>query len=389
MTAALHCMKKYLLIVIFGGGLLMFGLAYSKQKNVVESVPTPSVSKPTLVPTNIPVATVTPAPVTQAALTVKLVKARQVEWPLRLSANGSISAWQEAIVGAEASGLRIDEVLVNVGDKVQKGQLLALLQAGSVQAELEQTLAALREAEVIQIEAKANGDRARKLEVGGALTAQQIQQYLTAEQSANARLAGMQAQLKSAQIRLAQTQIIAPDSGTISSRSALLGAVVQPGMELFRLIRRDRLEWRAELPSAELARIRPGMQANVYTPNKTRLKATVRMVAPTVDKQTRNGIVYADLSASGAALPGMYARGDIELGKSKMWVVPQTAVLLRDGFSYVFRVNTDRHVEQIKVTTGQASGEDIAIVAGLDADTPIVLSGVGFLADGDLVRIAP
>ena len=323
------------------------------------------------------------------ALTVSLIKPQSAKWPLVLTANGDITAWQEAVVAAEAAGLPIVRVHVEVGDKVRKGQLLAQLQTEMIAAELAQTQAALREAEAAQSEAEANGDRARKLTSSGALSGQQIKQYLTAEQAANARLAGVKAQLKSAQIRMGQTQILAPDDGTISARNALLGAVVQPGQELFRLIRRDRLEWRAELPSADLARIKVGMLARITTPNKNTLKAKVRAVAPTVEMKTRNGLVYIDLLEQGQALSGMYARGEIELGQSEVLVLPQSAVLIRDGFSYVFRLDETQHVLQTKVTTGQRIGEKVAILSGLDAGTAVVASGVGFLADGDLVRLAP
>jgi HlyD family secretion protein len=200
-----------------------------------------------------------PAAPAKAALTVSTTQPTQVDWPVLLTANGSIAAWQEAVVGTEIGGLRLAEVLVNVGDKVQKGQLIARLQSETVDAELAQTRAALAEAEAALAEARANAARARQVEGSGALSAQQIAQYLTAETTAQARVESAKARLTSEQLRLAQTRILAPDDGTISARSATLGAVVQPGTELYRLIRRDRLEWRAELSASDLAQIKPGM----------------------------------------------------------------------------------------------------------------------------------
>ena len=160
---------------------------------------------------------------------------------------------------------------------------------------------------------------------------------------------------------------------------------------MFRLIRRYRLEWRAELPAADLDRIKPGMPVNLTTASKRPVAGRVRVVAPTLDAQTRNGIVYVDLEAAkGAnvgASAGMFARGEIEVGKTKVMTLPQSAVLLRDGYSYVFRLGQDNRVTQTKVATGQRVGERVAISGGLEPGTVVVASGVGFLSDGDLVRV--
>lgn len=325
----------------------------------------------------------------KAALTVSTVTPELVEWPVQLTANGNIAAWQEAIISAEASGLRLTDVLVNVGEPVHKGQLLARLQSDSVEAELALSKASLAEAEATLTEARANADRARKIDASGALSAQQSVQYLTGELTAKARVDAAKARLKSDQIRLKQTQILAPDDGTVSASSATLGAVVQTGQELFRLIRRNRLEWRAELPASQLTQIHPGMRASITTSGNNPIHGKVRIVAPTVETHTRNGLVYVDLPGNTDARPGMFARGEIDIARSNELTLPQRAMLLRDGFSYVFLLDKDNRVIQTKVTTGPRSGELIAITAGLEAGAQVVDSGVGFLADGDLVRIVP
>lgn len=326
----------------------------------------------------------------KAALTVSATQAMPGDWPLTLSANGNVTAWQEAIIGAEANGLRIEEVLVNVGDHVRKGQLLARLQGDTLAAELEQAKAGLQEALATQAEAAANAERARQLKASGAMSAQQINQLLTGENTAGARVAVIKAQIKASEIRLAQTRIMAPDDGTISARMATLGAVVSPGQELFRLIRRDRLEWRAEIPSADLPKIKPGLPVTIYTASGTPITGSVRMLAPTVDAQTRNGLVYVDLTASGGATdarPGMFARGEFQLGRSGALTLPQSAVQLRDGFHDVYRIGENNKLTQTKVDVGRREGNRIEITSGLTAGQRVVESGVGFLADGDTVRV--
>ena len=326
----------------------------------------------------------------KAALSVSLVSPVAAQWPVELSANGTIAAWQEAVVGAEAGGLRLDVVAVNVGDRVRKGQLLASLAAESVRADALNAQAALQEAEALAQEAQANADRARALQASKAMSAQEAQRALTAEQTARARVQSAQAQVTTQAVRLRQTRIVAPDDGVISARVATVGAVVQPGQELFRLIRQQRLEWRAELPSADLARVRPGMKAVAVPPGGQPIEGQVRMVAPTVDAATRNGLVYVDLPASAlqaGARAGMFAPGRVLVGQGSGLTLPQTAVLLRDGFSYVFRLEPGGTVAQTKVQLGRRQGDRVEVVSGLDAQAQVVAAGVAFLADGDAVRV--
>jgi RND family efflux transporter MFP subunit len=173
----------------------------------------------------------------------------------------------------------------------------------------------------------------------------------------------------------------------ISARTATVGAVLPAGTELFRMIRKGRLEWRAEVPAAELARIQPGQRAVVVPAGGTPVAGTVRMVAPTVDAATRNGLVYVDLPAGGTAKAGMFASGAFELGRQAALTLPQGAVLLREGFSYVFVLEGDSRVRQVKVAIGRRSGERVEITGGLDANARVVASGGSFLTDGDTVRV--
>jgi RND family efflux transporter MFP subunit len=325
------------------------------------------------------------------ALTVTTALPQRASLPVTLAANGNIVAWQEAIVGVEAAGLRLTQVHVNVGDRVRQGQLLATLSADTLRAEVAQSRASLAEAEAAAADAANNAQRARTLEGTGALSASQINQYLTAEKTARARAQAARALVEAQQVRLGQTDVHAPDSGIISARMATVGAVVGPGAELFRLIRQGRLEWRAEVTSTELGRITPGTTAEVTAASGARLAGRVRMIGPTVDPQTRSALVYVDvtpLPGMASARAGMFARGEFDLGSTPALTVPQPAVVVRDGFSYVYRLNPDNHVSQVKVQTGRLAGEQLEIVAGLPPDARIVAAGAGFLNDGDLVRLA-
>jgi RND family efflux transporter MFP subunit len=327
------------------------------------------------------------------ALTVTSAQPTQTSVPVRLGANGNISAWQEAIIGSETNGLRLTEVRVNVGDTVRAGQVLAIFSAEAMRADVAQAQASLMEAEANAADAAGNAARARTLQTTGALSTQQINQYQTTEKTARAKVEAARATLAAQRLRLKYTQLVAPDNGVISSRTATVGAVVGGGTELFRMIRQGRLEWRAEVTSTELGRLAAGTPARVTAANGTELKGKVRMIAPTVDPQSRSALVYVDLAPAAEgdapARAGMFAKGEFDLGVSNALTVPQQAVVVRDGFSYVFRLNPDSRVSQIKVETGRRLENRIELLGGIKPDTLLVVSGAGFLNDGDLVKNVP
>ena len=322
------------------------------------------------------------------SLTVTIATPQTTSLAQKISANGSLAAWQEAIVGAEANGLKINEVRVNVGDRVQRGDVLATLQSDTLRAELAQAEGLLAEATASAQEAKAQSDRARSLQQQGFFSNAQLSQTLAADASAQARVQSARAMVQLQSVRLSQTQVRAPDAGVISARQATVGSVVGAGTELFRLIRQGRIEWRAEVTAAEIGRIQVGAPVQIKAASGQVLQGKVRMVAPSVDAQTRNAIVYVDLPApTGSARAGMYAQGEIALGQSQALTVPQSAVVVRDGFSYVYTVGTDQKVSQLKVQTGRQSGDRVEVIGGLKTDARVVASGGAFLNHGDTVRV--
>lgn len=338
------------------------------------------------------------APVAKPALTVAVEVPTQVNWGQALTANGSVAAWQEASVGSQANGLRLAEVRAQVGDRVKTGQVLAVFDAEGVQAEAAQTRAALAEAQANAAEAQANADRARSLQSTGAMSEQQIAQYTTAAVTAAARVASAQALLAVQELRLKHAQVLAPDSGTVSARTATVGAVVPAGTELFRLIRQGRLEWRAEVTAADLARVKPGQAVTVKAASGAQAQGRVRTVGPTVDPQTRAALVYVDLlpGTPDSIKPGMFATGQLALGGSAATTVPQQSVVNRDGFTYVFVLADGKtgaegtaRVQRLKVQAGRRVGDRVEISGGLPDGVPpaLVTQGAGFLNDGDLVKV--
>jgi RND family efflux transporter MFP subunit len=310
------------------------------------------------------------------SITVTTVLPAKAMWTDTLDTSGAIAPWQEASIGAQIGGYQLTDVRVNVGDQVSKGQILARFDPDMLKADSAQLQANYDQA-------AANEKRALALAKVDAIAAQNV---LLATTNAKVALA----QLQSKQLQLRYTDVVAPDAGVISARTATLGAVVPVGQELFRLIRQNRLEWRGELTAAQIVKIAVGQNITLVLPDGSNAAATVRQLAPSLDGQSRLGTVYADIQPGSHARAGMYANGKVALRESPALSVPAEAVVIRDGRNYVLTLadnSSTPHVSQRAVTTGRRNGGDIEIVSGLDAATPVVVKGAGFLNDNDVVRL--
>lgn len=321
------------------------------------------------------------------ALTVSLTEPEQREWPETVPASGWLRPWQEATIASEASGLRITDVLVDVGSVVTEGQTLVRLSQDSVLADLRIQEAAIEVARANLARAKAEADRARQLRASGTLSDQNFTDRLTNEQTAKANLEAEEATLESRRIRVSQTTITAVDDGLITSRSAELGAVVSPGTELFRMIRQQRVEWQAEVSASYLTRISEGLNVEIDGPGDRPILGKVRLVGPSVSANTGRVIVYVTLPSDVHPRAGLYVTGRIELQTTPALTVPETAIVFRDGLNYVFTVNADNRARRVRVETGRRNNGEVELISGIDQASRIVTSGGAFLSDNVLVNI--
>ncbi|MDO5057368.1 MAG: efflux RND transporter periplasmic adaptor subunit [Lautropia sp.] len=324
-------------------------------------------------------------------MTVTVETPQQMAMTMRLPLDGDVAAWEEAALASEVNGQQLVDVLVNVGDRVEKGQVLARFSAQTTQAEVSRAEASVAEARAALVEAQSNAGRAARLRKTGAVSTQQIIQYQVAARTARARLRSARAALRAQQENLRFTVLRAPDSGLIAARSASVGSVPSAGTELFRLIRQGRLEWRAEVMESDLGRISVGDEAELKLPGQQGIKAQVRTIAPSIDAKTRTALVYFDLPADPALRAGMFLGGELLLGKSQAMTLPAQAVVPRDGFNYVYRLDQDKRVHRVKVKTGRLEGNRIEILpeppGRLQDSDRIVVQGAGFLSEGDKVRV--
>jgi len=331
-----------------------------------------------------------PATGATAGMAVTATAPRLVPLTRRLVATGSIYPWQEIVIAPEVGGYQVAAVNVEIGDAVKRGQVLARLSSELLESQVEISRASVEQATATLANAQAALRRGETLAGSGGLSSADLDQLRSNAIAAQAGLATAKANLDSAELRLRFTRVTAPDDGVITARSANIGQVVQAGTEMLRLLRRSRIEWRAEVPEADLGQVRAGQKVDVTTAAGVRLSGTVRSVAPTVQSSNRTGIVYVDIDAPSGrdARPGMFARGEIAVARVDALLVPLASNVMQDGYSYVYVIRADNTVARRRVQTGTVQDGSIEVSSGLTPGDRIVERGAGFLSDGAAIRVS-
>lgn len=325
------------------------------------------------------------APTGAMAVTVVPATIRQIQ--RRVLVSGPVAAWEEMQLGVEVSGLRVTALNVDVGQQVRRGDLLLQLDHRSLDSELAQSNASLREAEAGASLARSQLARGEALAKDKYISATQLDEMRAGRIQGDARVGTARAMRDSAALRRSFADLRAPDAGIISKRLVQPGQVVASGSELLRLIRQGRLEWRAELAEAELARVKPGDRIELTTRDGKTVTGSVRAVSPGVDASTRTGSIHADLPQPDGLQPGTFLQGRIDTGMAQAVTVPTAAVVQRDGHPNVFTVDAKGIVHRLRIRTGGTDEGHVEVLDGLKAGDRVVGDGAGFLGDGDTVRI--
>ncbi|MGE4267253.1 MAG: efflux RND transporter periplasmic adaptor subunit [Deferribacterales bacterium] len=314
--------------------------------------------------------------ISSAAMTVTTSMVRRIKLAETVSAAGSIAPWREAVIASEISGQRLGQILADIGDRVTKGQVLARFKTDTLLAERAELKAAWDQAD-------ADALRALALKGTGAMSEQTIDGYMNTA-------AGAKARLDSKDLQIGYAAVTAPDSGIISSSSAILGAVGSQGQELFRIIRQGRLEWRGELTPGQLNRVGKGQTVVLKLSDGGSAEAVISRIAPSLDDKSRMATVYADIKNGSSARAGMYCEGVITLPETPALVLPSESVVVRDGFSYVFSIESSEKgtfAVRRKVETGRIRRGLTEIISGVGEKDIIAVRGAGFLNDRDAVTV--
>jgi len=345
---------------------------------------------------------------------VTVAKTRFADFVEMVTVTGSLVPRDEILVAPEVEGFRVLELFVDEGDRVKKGDVLAVLVQESLDAQLAQNAAALARAEAAiaqtrsqiveatarRAEAEANFERAKPLKSSGYLSGSTYDQREAAAKSTAAQLNAaegglrlaeaekmqVEAQRRELQWRRANTKVTAPADGLISRRTARIGGMASGvGEPMFRIISRSEVELEAEVIETELGKVAIGQKARIEVAGVGPVEGTVRLVSPEVDRQTRLGRVRVFLGDDPRLRIGSFARGTISTATSHGLAIPSSAAIFDASGAFV-QVVRDGHVERRDIETGLIAGGLVEVRKGL-SDGDIVVARAGtFLRSGDQVR---
>lgn len=322
-------------------------------------------------------------------------------WKTTIKANGGIYPRREIFVSAEINGYQIANINVEVGSKVKKGEVLAIINSNLLQQELKAANAGVNAAEHNLADAKKTFSRAQKLFAEKLIPEFEFEKAQSAISSAQSQLEVMRSQQNNAKFRLEKALIRAPENGVISHKNVNIGMVVGVGIELFRIIADEQLEWRAEVSIDESVHISIGQKVLINVSDNKTIEGEVRKVSPTASRQNRTVIVFVNLPRDGEGgtianmiISGSFLQGEIIGLNQSVLVVPHHTVYSSDGYYYVFVIEQDPQL--IPYLKAKIRAQKVEIVArknnliaikGINQNVAIVGSGVGFLRDGDFVAI--
>jgi RND family efflux transporter MFP subunit len=345
---------------------------------------------------------------------VTTARARKTEIVETVSVTGTLTPRNEILAGPEIEGLRIVEILVDEGDTVARGAVLARLSRDALDAQLAQSDAALARADaaiaqaqsqIAQAEANAKFadsdlDRAQALARSGNTTQAVLDQRSAAQRAAAAQAQAARDALRAAQaerksieaqrrelmVRIDRTEVRTPAAGIVSRKSAKLGAVASgAGEPLFRIIENGEIELEAEAPEARLGALAAGQKAQITVADGARIGGVVRLVSPEVDRATRLGRVRIALTGTKGVRIGAFARAEIEVRREQSVTAPVSALTYgAEGASLLVAENG--RVRERRVSLGLVDGTRAEVRSGLSEGDEIVVRAGAFLRDGDSVR---
>lgn len=331
-----------------------------------------------------------PVPAEQAkqAPVVTVLSPGQSSVNRTVTATGSLGARVDMPVGVVGEGGEVRQVLVQPGDWVRAGQVLALVER-SVQSEQIKSLAA--QVEVARADAKlaqAQLDRAKALVSRGFISQADIDQRTATRDAAAARVNVAVAQLGEQRARTGRLDIRAPAAGLVLTRAVEPGQVVSGGSTvLFRLAKGGEMEMLAQVSEADLQSLRVGNSATVTPVGGTdQIAGRVWQVSPVVDPQTRQGIARIAIPYRRMIRPGGFASATIVSGSGQAPLLPESAVQSDEQGNYVYVIGAGNKVERRKVTVGQVSSAGVAVTSGISGSERIVASAGAFLTPGQVVK---
>ena len=304
-----------------------------------------------------------------------------------ISATGNLAARRELPVGVAGEGGMVSAVLVEPGQWVGAGQVLATIdrsvqsqQAASLNAQIAVSQA---DARLAQSEL----ERAQALVARGFISKADIDRKTATRDSARARVSVARAQFQQSQASNSRLDIRAPAAGLVLERRVEPGQVVSGGSGvLFRMAKGGEIEMLARLGESDLARMTVGQQATITPVGGTQgFKGQIWQVAPVIDPQTRQGFARIALPYDRALRPGGFAAASIVSGAADVPLLPESAVQTDPKGTYVYIVGQGNKIERRDVQVGDVNDQGVTILSGLTGREAVVLSAGAFLNPGEVI----
>jgi HlyD family secretion protein len=326
------------------------------------------------------------APTREAPLTISFAVVERRAIDVGISASGLLVAREEAAVLPELSGYRVVRVLVDEGDRVRRGQALAILDGALLTGEVQRAQAQVASAQVAAERARAEYGRVADLTGQGVIAEETIAQRGFEARAAQAQLAAAQAALREVGVRRDRLTLRAPVSGIVLERSVRPGDVAGTGTEPpFRIARDGLLELDAEVPERLFSDLAIGRSATVMLASGERLGGSIRLLGQRIDPATRLGRVRIALPPNPALRLGGFATASIAATGAPVPMVPERALTYKGGAA-LLTVDKSGHVARVPVRTGARSKGFVEIAEGPPVGTRVLLGGGALVMPGDVVN---
>jgi RND family efflux transporter MFP subunit len=337
--------------------------------------------------------------------------------PLLYEAVGTVKPRSAGTLSSKVTG-NVIEIRVKEGDKVRKGEVLAVLDSRKIVAQLRQAEAGLAEARKAETAAHAAReaalasaaqaasayDRARKLLAGEAMTKEGFEAAEARQKETRATLSQAEAMLEVAQYRVKQSQaaaeavmvtekdtlIQAPYDGRVTTKMVEVGDLASPGSPILSLEAAEGFQVELILPESYIRHVRLGQKVNLMIPalSDQTQESIVETIIPQADAQSRTFYLKVGLSKNGSLKPGLFARVMVPVGEEHVLLIPASAALQRGQLTAVYMVTPEGIARFRLIRTGRTFDEKVEVVTGLEPGARFVVSPSPELVDGAKIEAA-
>ena len=304
------------------------------------------------------------------------------------SVMGMIYSRASPSLATEVSG-RVIEVLADIGDEVNKGQVLAKIDPEKYRLQLAQSKAEMARLSALLINQELDLKRAEELFKDSLVSAEMIDRSRAEYSVLKEQINAAEAQLNNSNRLIEETEIKAPIKSKVSAKNIDVGDFVQTGIIVFELVDTDNLRVALSFPEYLNLKLKKGLDVYLTTPTSIDqlIETTIKDIKPDVNSNSRSITAIVDFENPGSWVPGASTQATITLSTIKnALVLPQLSVVRRSIGNVVFLVNENRVVQR-SVSTGLQKNGLVHIISGLNKGDIVALDGAGFLTNGSEISI--